>query len=183
MMNPVISAVQADSRKELSDDLLYAMNAPNRAFTKAQIAQVARSHGVPVDFAEDLAALLFKDAIGVDVEHVDFNAMVKQIAEIEATVPDQGLRLYKLQALARRYKRSYREIMECFNKALLNQQPIQPMSLGELRARTETDTPWLIPGWLPQGTNLLFFGDGGTGKTLMAYQWLESVVMGTRWNG
>ena len=143
-MNPVINAMQADSRKELSDDLLYAMNAPNRTFTKAQIAQVARSHSVPIEFAEDLATLLFKEVAGVDVEHVDFHSLIKQIAEIESSVPDQGLRLYKLQALARRYKRSYREIMECFNKALLNQQPIKPMTLGDLRAETETDTPWLI---------------------------------------
>lgn len=182
-MNPVVEAMQADQRREFSDELLDAMYAPSRAFTKAQIAQVARSRQVPLELAEDLAAALFQQIAGVDVEHVDFQSLIKDIAAIEAAVTDQGLRLYKLQSLAKRHKRSYREIMECFNKALLNQQPIKPMSLADLRAKTDTDTPWLIPGWLPQGTNLLFYGDGGTGKTLMAYQWLESIVMGTPWNG
>lgn len=182
-MNPVIESMQADQRKEFSDELLNALRAPNRAFTKAQIAQVARSRQIPLEVAEDIAAALFQEVSGLDLEHVDFNSLIKQIAEIEASVADQGLRLYKLQSLAKRHKRSYREIMECFNKALLNQQPIKPISLAQLRAKTETDTPWLIPGWLPQGTNLLFYGDGGTGKTLLAYQWLESIVTGNSWNG
>ncbi|MBW4465666.1 MAG: AAA family ATPase [Pegethrix bostrychoides GSE-TBD4-15B] len=182
-MNPVTDAMQADMRREVSDELLSAMRAPSRAYTKAQVAQVAKAHQIPLEVAEEVAAAIFQQVSGIDIEHVDFQSLIKQIAEIEASVTDQGLRLYKLQALAKRHKRSYREIMECFNKALLNQQPIKPMSLADLRAKTDTDTPWLIPGWLPQGTNLLFYGDGGTGKTLMAYQWLESIVMGTPWNG
>lgn len=182
-MNPVFLAMQADAAKDLNDELLTAMVSGSRAMSRAQVAKVARANNVPVEVAEEIAAALFKESSGMDLEAVDFNGLIKQIAEIEASVMDQGLRLYKLQALAKRHKRSYREIMECFNKALLNQQPIKPMSLGDLRAETETDTPWLIPGWLPQGTNMLFYGDGGTGKTLMAYQWLESIVMGTPWNG
>lgn len=182
-MNPTTQAMQSDMQEQLGSELMDAMYAPSRAVSRAQVAQVARSYQVPLELAEEIAAALFKQRSGLDVEAVDFQGLIKQIAEIEASVADQGLRLYKLQALAKRHKRSYREIMECFNKALLNQQPIKPMTLADLRAKTETDTPWLIPGWLPQGTNLLFYGDGGTGKTLMAYQWLESIVTGTPWNG
>lgn len=175
--------MQAEAQQQLEQELIDAMYSPSRALSRAQVAQVARSYNVPVELADEIAAAVFKQRSGLDVEAVDFQALIKQIAEIESSVADQGLRLYKLQALAKRHKRSYREIMECFDKALLNQQPIQTMTLAELRARTEQEIQWLIPGWLPQGTNLLFFGDGGTGKTLMAYQWMESIVTGRDWNG
>lgn len=182
-MNPVFLAMQSDAAKDLNDELLTAMVSGSRAMSRAQVAKVAKANNVPVEVAEEIAAALFKESSGMDLEAVDFNGLIKQIAEIEASVMDQGLRLYKLQALAKRHKRSYREIMECFNKALLNQKAIEPMTLTDLRNKTETDTPWLIPGWLPLGTNLLFYGDGGTGKTLMLYQMVESIVMGTPWNG
>ena len=183
-MNPTTQAMMSEFQRQVGDELIEAsVLSPTREFSRLQIAQVARNYQVPVELAEQIASSLMQKQLGVDLDAVDFNNLVKQVADIENNVMDQGLRLYKLQGLARRSKRSYRELMECYNKALLNQKPIETMNLKQLREKTETETSWLIPGWLPQGTNLLFFGDGGTGKTLMAYQWLEAIATGKPWNG
>jgi hypothetical protein len=183
-MNHSTQAMMSEFQRQVGDELLEAsVFSPNRDFSRMQIAQVAKNYQVPIELAEQIAASLIQKQFGVDVDAVDFQGVVKQVSEIENTIVDQGLRLWKLQGLARRSKRSYRELMECYNKALLNQKPIETMNLKQLREKTETETDWLIPGWLPQGTNLLFFGDGGTGKTLMAYQWLEAIANGTPWNG
>jgi archaellum biogenesis ATPase FlaH len=183
-MNHSTQAMMSEFQRQVGDELLEAsVFSPTREFSRLQIAQVAKTYQVPVELAEQIASSLIQKQFGVDVDAVDFNNLVKQVAEIENNIPDQGLRLYKLQELARRSKRSYRELMECYNKALLNQKPIETMNLKQLREKTEAETNWLIPGWLPQGTNLLFFGDGGTGKTLMAYQWLAAIANGTPWNG
>jgi hypothetical protein len=184
VLNSVTQERMSQSQAALEHELLEAtVYSADRTFSKLQVAQVAKSYQVPVELAEQVANALMQKQFGLDLEVVDFQSVVKQITDIENSVPDQGLRLWKLQSLARRSKRTYRELMECYNKALLNQQPVQTMSLKQLRDRTETETKWLIPGWLPQGTNLLFYGDGGTGKTLMAYQWLESIALGRPWNG
>lgn len=183
-MNNSTQTMMSEFQSQIGDELLEAsVFSPTREFSRLQIAQVAKTYQVPIELAEQIAASLVQKQFGVDVDAVDFNNLVKQVSDIENSVADQGLRLYKLQGLARRSKRSYRELMECFNKSLLNQKPLETMNLKQLRAKTETETSWLIPGWLPQGTNLLFFGDGGTGKTLMAYQWLEAIANGTPWNG
>lgn len=183
-MNHSTQAMMSEFQRQVGDDLLEAsVFSPTREFSRLQIAQVAKNYQVPIELAEQIASTLLQKQFNVDVDAVDFNNLVKQVSDIENNVADQGLRLYKLQGLARRSKRSYRELMECYNKALLNQKPIETINLKQLRAKTEAETDWLIPGWLPQGTNLLFFGDGGTGKTLMAYQWLEAIANGTPWNG
>lgn len=173
-----------DAQKHFSDELVDAsMLSTSREMARMQISQVAKNYQVPFELAEQIAASLVKSHFGVDVDAADFAQIVRQVAEIEGSITNEGLRLWKLQGLARRAKRTYKELMECYNKDLLNQQSLQPMSLLDLRSRTETETPWLIPGWLAQGTNLLLFGDGGAGKTLLAYEWLRAIAMGESWNG
>ena len=42
---------------------------------------------------------------------------------------------------------------------------------------------WIVPGWLPVGAVTLCYGDGGTGKTLMAQQLMTSCATGGHWIG
>lgn len=51
-------------------------------------------------------------------------------------------------------------------------------------AELQGDPPvreWLVPGWLPMGTVSLLYGDGGTGKSLIALQLAVAVVRGDIW--
>lgn len=49
--------------------------------------------------------------------------------------------------------------------------------------RTPPDREWVIPGWIPRGTVTVLFGDGGTGKSLVAQQLVTSVTTGRPWFG
>ena len=42
---------------------------------------------------------------------------------------------------------------------------------------------WIVDGWLPVGTTTLSYGDGGTGKTLLAQQLMTACATGTPWCG
>lgn len=42
---------------------------------------------------------------------------------------------------------------------------------------------WIVPGWLPVGAVTLNYGDGGTGKTLLAQQLMTSCATGGNWVG
>lgn len=146
------------------------------------LAKIARSYQIPVDAVEAIAQELSKRYLNQDMEALEFNRVVQEIAHIEETVPDAGLREWKIGAIAKKHKRSYKDLLNCYNKALVNQSPVTPLSPAEFRQKAETETSWIIPGWMPRGTCVLLHGDGGTGKTLMGYQWLYSVVTGEPWN-
>ena len=46
-----------------------------------------------------------------------------------------------------------------------------------------TPREWIVPDWLPCGSATLLFGDGGTGKTLLAQQLMTSCATGRPWIG
>ncbi len=46
-----------------------------------------------------------------------------------------------------------------------------------------TQREWIVADWLPCGSATLLFGDGGTGKTLLAQQLMTSCATGRPWIG
>jgi RecA-family ATPase len=57
---------------------------------------------------------------------------------------------------------------------------IDPSSLHGLAL---PERRWIVPDWLPCGHVTLNYGDGGTGKTLLAQQLMTSVATGQPWCG
>lgn len=181
MPTPGNFAFQMEAENGLENEILDALTSSRHL--KITLSQIARSYGVPTHEIEVLAQYLAKKVLRSDIEQIEFSATIKAIAEIEETITDPGLRAWKIQAIAKKAKRTYRELMECYNKALIHQGPIQPLSPAEFRLKAPTVQDWLIPGWIPRGTLLLLHGDGGTGKTLFGYQLINSVLRGESWNG
>lgn len=52
-----------------------------------------------------------------------------------------------------------------------------------LQDRPIPDRQWLVPGWIPMGAVTLLYGDGGTGKSLLAMQLQTSTALGRQWLG
>lgn len=167
--------------EQLKNEILKALTSSR--FLKVNLAQIARWHGVNLDIVEQLAQHLSVKHLGYDIERLEFNSVVKQIHQLETNELDAGMREWKLQALARRCKRTRRDLMEIYNKALCQQQPVEPLHVSKFKEQHQKDIDWLIQGWIPKGVTLLLHADGGVGKTLFVYQILESILEGKPWNG
>jgi archaellum biogenesis ATPase FlaH len=172
--------LQAQAEAELQKDILAA--ALKNQAPEAALARVAKYHGLPLNVVQDVASSLLQ-ARGIDMEAEEFSQAIAEVKRIEETIEDQGLREWKLQSLARKWKRSPSQLRACYEKALINQAALQPLSVSEFKERHDTDLEWLIPGWIPRSTTLLLHADGGVGKTLFAYQVMECVLKGIPWNG
>ena len=176
----IIQSLRKDRDQQLVNDALDVL--VGAKFKDAALAQVAAVHMLPTDVVRAIANDLLQSATGENLEDEEFHNAIKQVKWIEENVVDEGLRAWKLQALARRYKRSSAQLQEAYAKALINQLPVEPLSIKDFRARNRGRMQWLIPGWIPASTTLLIHGDGGAGKTLFTYQLLEAVVSTGKWN-
>lgn len=181
MHKDIIDSIRANRDRQLLDDTLGVV--VGAKFKDAALAQIASAHMLPLDIVRAIANDLLQTSTGENLDDEEFNAAVKQVKWIEENITDEGLRLWKLQALAKRYHRTCAQLTEAYTKALINQRPIEPLSIKEFRQKHRTRTKWLIPGWIPASTTLLIHGDGGAGKSLFTYQIFEAVVNTGTWNG
>ncbi|UBF28311.1 AAA family ATPase [Kovacikia minuta CCNUW1] len=147
-----------------------------------ELPQLARWSGIPVETLNDWGKQLVESKLDYDLEAEEFGTMIERYRKIDQIV-DPGLRTWKLQSLARKYKRPLCYLTDAYNKALINQQPVQPLTVAEFKALHDQEVNWLVPGWIPESTTLLLHADGGVGKTLFAYQLMECVLYGKPWNG
>ncbi len=172
--------MERQAQIDLEAQILRAL--AHAKYPKKDLAQIAKWNGIDYVTVEAIAKKLATER-GLDLEQVEFNAMVKQVQAIEE-IKDEGFREWKLQELARTYRRSQRELMSAYSKALVNQNPIVGMKMSDLRAAQSQDlsTAWSIQGWFPAGFAVLFHAHGGTGKTLFMYEVAAAIAKGTRWN-
>ncbi len=179
--HPGLLAMEEEARLHLEDEIFHAVT--TSPHPRLEIAKIARWNGVTPEVMEQTAQSVIQRRTGQDLEQIEFHQVVKAVQKLELEEPDQGIREWKLQALARRLRRTARQIMDAYNKALCNQKAVKPLSIKEFREMAARETEWLIHGWIPQGSCVLLHAEGGVGKTLMAYEMIESVLAGKPWNG
>lgn len=179
--HPGLLAMEEEARLHLEDEIFRAVT--TSPHPRLEIAKIARWNGVSPEVMEQTAQSVIQRRTGQDLEQIEFHQVVKAVQRLELEEPDQGMREWKLQALARRLRRTPRQIMDAYNKALCTQKPVKPLSIKEFREMASRETKWLIQGWIPQGSCVLLHAEGGTGKTLFTYEIVESVLSGNPWNG
>ena len=172
------SEIEAQARIALEESILEAATSRH---PEARLAQVAKSFEIPLDVAKSIAFDLMRTRLNVDPEEKEFQRMVHLVKAAEK-IQDAGYREWRLQCIARSFKRSKKELMEAYNKALIHQAPIKPLKLSELKAIANTSVKWLVQGWIPLGVAMLFHAFGGTGKTLFMYQIAACIAKGKPWN-
>jgi RecA-family ATPase len=62
-------------------------------------------------------------------------------------------------------------------------QPLRVIDPRALFGRPVPERRWIVPGWLPCGHVTANYGDGGTGKTLLAQQLMTATALGKPWCG
>lgn len=172
--------MQAEAFIHLEEEIFTALQTPH---PRMELAKIARWNQVGIEIIEQVAQSVLKRRTGQDLERLEFDSVMRQIKQLELEERDPGFREWKLQALARQLKRTPRQLLDAYNKALCQQASIQPLSVAEFRSQQQAEIQWLIHGWIPKGTTLLLHAEGGIGKTLFAYQLLEAVLSGSPWNG
>jgi archaellum biogenesis ATPase FlaH len=170
------------AERELEQDILSAVS--NSRFSQVSLAQIARYNSIPIDVVEAIAQQLSSDYLGRDLERLEFESISKQIQKIEAEEEDPGIRDWKLTRLAKRHGTNRRSMMECYNKSLASASMVKAKPIGQfLDEHLQDEIAYLLHGWIPQGITLMLHGDGGAGKTLLAYKLMAAVLKGQAWNG
>jgi len=86
-----------------------------------------------------------------------------------------------VKALAERYSRQHN------SEPKINQTEEARTSrwqrVSDLAGKPVPERKWIVTNWIPQGQVTLFYGDGGTGKSLAAMQLLLAVALGKPWFG
>ncbi|OLP15608.1 hypothetical protein BST81_25370 [Leptolyngbya sp. 'hensonii'] len=172
--------LQREADNRLEAELIEVLKNP--LFSSFRLGQIAKTYGVGFDLVKQEAERVAATTLGLDLDQVEFNSVVRQVEALEA-ISDPGLREWKIQALARKFHRTPRQLMDAYNKALAKQAPVMPLTPKELKEKYSAGVNWLIHGWIPKGSVLLLHADGGVGKSLFTYQIVESVLTGQPWQG
>jgi DNA-binding MarR family transcriptional regulator len=149
---------------------------------KIKLARLAKTFEAPIELVEEIAQTILEKSFKVDLEEVEFNKMVEQIRGIES-IPDEGVREFKLDRLSRRFKISKSSMMNCYYKALINQTPFIAYGVEDLGQLCQNVKEWLVSGWIPKSVVLLLHAMGGAGKSLLLYELIECIAKGQPWNG
>lgn len=171
--------VEIEAEANLEVEILKAVL--NARYLKKDLAYLARLHKLPFDEIEAIAKKLAKQQ-GIDLAHREYAGMLAQVRAIEKG-EDPGYRTWQMQELARQYRRSVRDLLECYHKAIAGLEPLTPLTLDQLRAEAAKQLDWVVRGWIPEATTILLHAHGGTGKSLFAYNLLAAVATGNPWNG
>ncbi|OJJ16901.1 hypothetical protein BI308_23070 [Roseofilum reptotaenium AO1-A] len=113
---------------------------------------------------------------------VDLNILDK---EMEAIGEEDSIeRDLRLKNMARRWEfGGLREMKDLHARWVLNKM-LKPKSFG-LREYyqhcQDLKTDWVLPGWIPRGSQICLYGSGGVGKTRVIHSMTYSLISGEPW--
>ncbi len=116
-----------------------------------------------------------------DKDYYKYQKMLERIRHIELH-KDPGYREFLWQSLGTEYKRSKRQLEDIYFKSLTASECEPSMSITELKEKYGNDVnEWFLHGLLPKGTTTLLHALGGTGKTLLMYDFIAHLATGQSW--
>ena len=111
-----------------------------------------------------------------------YQKIIEEFREIELKCTDPGLRLFCIQELAAKYRKSERQLEALFYKHLVNKEDEPIKYLNQLREEIGDKTnAWFLHGFIPKGTVVLIHSYGGLGKSRLAYEFALHLASGTAW--
>lgn len=163
---------------ELEAEIVQAVAAKNPQKALAQLA-IANRFSLPL--IELYAQQLVRErGLKIDLERRDYEECMHRFREIELN-EDPGERVWKVQALAREFHRTEKQIRETYFKSLIAQKLEEPMTRAEMRKKYGGGRHWLMRGWIPKQSLILLHAQGGVGKTLYVNHLVRCLASGTDW--
>lgn len=166
---------------EIESELLAA--ATQRNF-KLALTKVAAANSLPLEAIEIIAKDLLQEKglnSQYDIDKSEYQRCIDEIRELELQISDPGEKLWKMQALAKKYKRSRRDLLETYCKSLIAQHLAEPIKLQDLKDKYGDRRQWILRGWIPKASLILLHAHGGTGKTLFVQYLMKLLTSGEDW--
>lgn len=120
---------------------------------------------------------------GGDRDEKEYNNLMDTIKNIERTVSSPGLKLYKLQKLAKACGKKLQDLEFLYVKSLCEavSGPLKGLEALNMECKSET-REWLVHGIIPTNTTFLIHALGGVGKTKLLYDLAYCLIEGKDWN-
>jgi len=167
--------------QEQEAEILAAATSKN---SELELTKLAAAQNRPFHIIEGLANVLLK-AQGLDSQYdlsrANYQRCIQAIREIELK-EDPGEKDWKLYDLARKYGRSKDVMLEAYYKSLLINHLQDPISFKDFLENNPKGCDWILRGWIPDKSLVLFYGHGGLGKTLFTQHLIKHIAQGIDWN-
>lgn len=115
-------------------------------------------------------------------ETSSFKEVIKTLTAIEA-IQDKALRHYEFTCFRKQLGISRPELSQIWQLSKLNERAFAPIDVLDFIGQNPESREWLIPRFIPRGSRLVWYADGGTGKTLLAYDAVRCMASGQDWLG
>jgi replicative DNA helicase len=187
ILDQTVSSINVDHYADLINDK-YARRELIRAGN--HIIQIGYEGFKPLPSAltearERLEALIHSPlATGKDQDELAYNKLCERIRDIELNIGNPGLRLFKLQELAKVSGKTTKQLEAIYFMSLLAEENESLLSWKELCDKYGDEVrEWILHGFLPKGVLVALHAKGGVGKTRLVYDMVYSLVNGSPWNG
>jgi hypothetical protein len=163
---------------ELEAEIVEAISSKN---PQKALAELVLANRLPLSVIERYSQHLVRERnLKIDLERRAYEECMHRFREIELK-EDPGERVWKIQALAREFHRTEKQIRESYFKSLIAQKLEEPMTREEMRKKHGGGRHWLMRGWIPKQSLILLHAQGGVGKTLYVNHLVRCLASGTDW--
>ncbi|HEY9597452.1 MAG TPA: AAA family ATPase [Cyanophyceae cyanobacterium] len=112
----------------------------------------------------------------------EFEGVVAKLAEI-STISGKAKQFYDYTKFRKEIGLSDRELKQIWQLSQLEHQPFNAICVHEFIGSDPESRKWLIPKFIPSGSLMIWYAEGGKGKTLCAYDAVRCIASGSDWLG
>jgi archaellum biogenesis ATPase FlaH len=112
----------------------------------------------------------------------EFEQVISKLTEI-STVNGKAKQFYDYTKFRKEVGLSDRELKQLWQLSQLEHQPFDAICVRDFIGEEPESRKWLIPKFIPTGSLLIWYAEGGRGKTLCAYDAVRAIATGESWLG
>lgn len=112
----------------------------------------------------------------------EFEQVISKLSEI-SSVNSKAQQFYDYTKFRKEIGLSDRELKQLWSLSKLEKKPFEAICVREFIGENPESREWLIPKFIPSGSLLIWYAEGGKGKTLMAYDAVRAIAAGESWLG
>lgn len=111
-----------------------------------------------------------------------FEEVISKLTEI-SSVNGKAKQFYDYTQFRKEIGLSDRELKQLWQLSQLEHKPLEFVCVHDFIGSNPESRSWLIPKFIPSGSLMIWYAEGGKGKTLAAYDAIRSIGSGEDWLG